>query len=1088
MPQYRIEVVIDPTRAQRGSRQVERSLDRINDRAERMRRLVTRAFALVGVGAAIHQVAQLSDSFIDLQNRARIASDSIGGDLAGTLDDLIAVAVRTRAPVLALAGVYQRGSIAAKELNATQEELIRLAEIAGKAVAIQGGGLQTARGALTQLSQTLGQSIVRGEEFNSILEGAFPIALAAARGIERVGGSVGKLRTEIIEGRVTSEEFFRGILAGGAEIDRQFALTTPTIGQAFTVLRTGLIRSAEALNEISAPLAGFIRDVGLAVAVLAGVERQQIVTEEQTERIEAITTTFQVLRVAVISVAVVLLGRYLQALAASATASIVAQRLVVIHNLALARIAGTSLAAATGTLVLARATTALGASMRLLGGPVGIALLAAYGIYEFASSVERAREELGASLGPLEDYIKSLEDLTTAQRAVQRLDIEIGIDEAQGEIDRLQGGLEDIQRTLRRGFIIAGSEIINLPAEDIQELNDELLRGQADIDLYTQRLQDLQARLGTLGRFDIEIEIDEALGEIARLEGRIEEIQRITSRGFVVMGAVEINVSPDYIEDINKELLRAQDAIALETQKIQDLEVRLGALGGPVRPELAPEEDSFRPNEQELKRSLARLAKLHESADDRIAASSLSRIDQITRREEIGVAQAIEAGRTRGVSAEQVEAAITRIRVAGALERQGVIENEAERERQAEGRRVERERRAEEGRIERVQRSNDQAVRSITQSLVSLQSEYDQAVIAAIQKAEQTAAALDTESAAYERNLETVRRVLNEETRLAGVVEQERIAATERRADQEISLEHLRALARVRQAQIDVGLASRDAAREAELWAEIQRRAIDLTAEGAEEALASIDAVVARARQLASDDPLAGLRIGLEAYASQLPSVAQQINDTVQSTFQNAEDALLNFATTGKLNFSDFVDSLLADLARIALRQALLGPISQALGSVIGGAFGGSTAASPIDTIAVQDGGLVTGPGGPRSDSILARLSNGEFVVNAAATRANITLLHAINSAPAFQSGGMVRPAAAVPTSQGERGVSVQVIDNRTTSADTEGPQVSEGRGPDGERQIRVIIEDTVDQANRGGRFDSSLGSRYGVRPSIAPR
>ena len=43
----------------------------------------------------------------------------------------------------------------------------------------------------------------------------------------------------------------------------------------------------------------------------------------------------------------------------------------------------------------------------------------------------------------------------------------------------------------------------------------------------------------------------------------------------------------------------------------------------------------------------------------------------------------------------------------------------------------------EERRVERVERLNDQAVRSITQSLVSLQSEYDQAVIGAIQKAEQ---------------------------------------------------------------------------------------------------------------------------------------------------------------------------------------------------------------------------------------------------------------------------------------------------------------------------------------------------------------
>ena len=529
-------------------------------------------------------------------------------------------------------------------------------------------------------------------------------------------------------------------------------------------------------------------------------------------------------------------------------------------------------------------------------------------------------------------------------------------------------------------------------------------------------------------------------------------------------------------------MVRGQADIDLYNQRLRDLQGRLDVLafvGPPELPEsAAPEADDPEAlDEKARERSLGRLASLAESADDRIAASALSRIDQVTREEEIGVASAIELGLTRGVSAEQVEAAITSIRVAGALERQQITIDEAERDRLVEERRV-----------ERVQRLNDQAVSSITQSLVALQSEYDQAVIAAIQKAEQTAAALDVESAAYEDNLETVRRVLDEETRLAGVVRQERIDAQEQRAQQEISLEHLRALENIRQAQVNVGLASRDAAREAELWAEIQRRAIDLTAEGAEEALASIDAVVARARQIASDDPLAGLRIGLEVYANQLPSVAEQINDTVQRTFQSAEDALLNFATTGKLNFSDLVDSILTDLARIAIRQALLGPISQALGSAFGGALGGSTPSQlRVDPIVAQTGGLVTGPGGPRSDSILAFLSNGEFVVNAAAARANMPLLDAINSAPAFQQGGLVRPTTGAPMAQGER-VSVQVIDNRTTSSDQDDLQVSDRRGPDGERQIRVIIEDTVDQSARGGRFDAALGSRYGVRPSIAPR
>ena len=44
------------------------------------------------------------------------------------------------------------------------------------------------------------------------------------------------------------------------------------------------------------------------------------------------------------------------------------------------------------------------------------------------------------------------------------------------------------------------------------------------------------------------------------------------------------------------------------------------------------------------------------------------------------------------------------------------------------------------------------------------------------------------------------------------------------------------------------------------------------------------------------------------------------------------------------------------------------------------------------------DGGYVSGPGGPRSDSIPAYLSNGEFVVNAQATRQNMPILEAINS------------------------------------------------------------------------------------------
>ncbi|GEM30660.1 hypothetical protein NN3_16670 [Nocardia neocaledoniensis NBRC 108232] len=77
------------------------------------------------------------------------------------------------------------------------------------------------------------------------------------------------------------------------------------------------------------------------------------------------------------------------------------------------------------------------------------------------------------------------------------------------------------------------------------------------------------------------------------------------------------------------------------------------------------------------------------------------------------------------------------------------------------------------------------------------------------------------------------------------------------------------------------------------------------------------------------------------------------------------------------------------------------------------------------DVAAYAQGGTVHGPGTGTSDSILARLSKGEFVVNAAATANALPLLEAINAGwvpspgylagmlPGFATGGLVGDSAA---------------------------------------------------------------------------
>jgi len=61
--------------------------------------------------------------------------------------------------------------------------------------------------------------------------------------------------------------------------------------------------------------------------------------------------------------------------------------------------------------------------------------------------------------------------------------------------------------------------------------------------------------------------------------------------------------------------------------------------------------------------------------------------------------------------------------------------------------------------------------------------------------------------------------------------------------------------------------------------------------------------------------------------------------------------------------------------------------------------------------VSKAEGGLITGPGNGISDSIPANLSNGEFVVNAAATQRYLPLLSALNSS-GLQGGNPVNPSA----------------------------------------------------------------------------
>ena len=85
------------------------------------------------------------------------------------------------------------------------------------------------------------------------------------------------------------------------------------------------------------------------------------------------------------------------------------------------------------------------------------------------------------------------------------------------------------------------------------------------------------------------------------------------------------------------------------------------------------------------------------------------------------------------------------------------------------------------------------------------------------------------------------------------------------------------------------------------------------------------------------------------------------------------------------------------------------GGIGSMIGSVVGSMFGFAKGGKVSKKHHYATGGSVHGSGSGTSDSIMARLSNGEFVVNAKAAQANMGLLQAING------GDGVAPTSNIP-------------------------------------------------------------------------
>ncbi|WP_047243155.1 phage tail tape measure protein [Chromobacterium subtsugae] len=192
------------------------------------------------------------------------------------------------------------------------------------------------------------------------------------------------------------------------------------------------------------------------------------------------------------------------------------------------------------------------------------------------------------------------------------------------------------------------------------------------------------------------------------------------------------------------------------------------------------------------------------------------------------------------------------------------------------------------------------------------------------------------------------------------------------------------------------------------------QRALDAIDASTGQMVANQQMHFAAMRQAAGDWSLGAGR-ALENYIDHARDVAGQTEEMFSRAFGGMEDGLTKFVMTGKLSFADLANSIIEDLIRIQIRQSMVGMMGGGMGGMLSGLFQSSGSAAPIVNGAAgySTGGPVLGPGTPTSDSIPAMLSNGEFVVRAAAVdHYGLGTLHALNAKRLASGGGVGRASS----------------------------------------------------------------------------
>lgn len=241
-------------KAARGMAEVKAGMSAFGDQVATAKTQLLAFLSINWAAGKVQEIVQIADAWNMMGARLKLATAG-QNEFVVAQKALFDIAQRIGVPIQEVSTLYGKLQQAVRMLGGEQKDALTITESISQALRLSGASATEAQSSLLQFGQALASGVLRGEEFNSVVENSPRLAQALADGLNV---PIGRLRKLAEEGRLTADVVVNALMSQKDKLAAEYSQLPATVSQAFQRLQNAFgqwVAQVDAATGITKKLA-----------------------------------------------------------------------------------------------------------------------------------------------------------------------------------------------------------------------------------------------------------------------------------------------------------------------------------------------------------------------------------------------------------------------------------------------------------------------------------------------------------------------------------------------------------------------------------------------------------------------------------------------------------------------------------------------------------------------------------------------------------------------------------------------------------------------------------------------------------------